>query len=96
MFRLYGTFSKVKTRKYRFTCIARQIYQMVEARSITRRNNALINAFRTRIIDRYGFPKMLIPDNGKQFVNNAFKEILNRYAYAHKLIQLRLRSTNLH
>lgn len=32
---------------------------------------ALINALRTRILSRFGWPKTLITDNGKQFISNS-------------------------
>lgn len=37
---------------------------------------ALIRAFRERILGRFGAPKVLITDNGKQFVSRQFRQFL--------------------
>lgn len=41
--------------------------------------SALISAFRTHVLARFGFPKMLITDIGKQYVSNQFQELLAKY-----------------
>lgn len=45
---------------------------------------AAINALRTHIFGRYGWPSMMIIDNDKQFVSHKFKEFLHKALIKHR------------
>ncbi|XP_023158677.1 uncharacterized protein LOC111591648 [Ceratitis capitata] len=57
--------------------------EIVAVRKAT--TEGLTRAFRERILARFGFPKILITDNGERFTSMRFKDFLREHRVKHQL-----------